>query len=147
MLPVKSSLLPTVSRFIDDDWNSLFDWANRNHSTPVSTLPSVNIKETGDEFVVEMAAPGMKKNDFQIELNNNLLIIKCELKNESEEKEADRYTRKEFNYRSFVRSFNLNNRIIDESKIKATYLDGILNLRLPKKEEAKEKPLKLIKVS
>lgn len=148
MLPVKNALLPTVSRFFDDDWNNLFDWNNRNFSNNYTTLPSVNIQENADEFVVEMAAPGMKKDDFQVELHNNVLTIKSEMKNErSEEEKNDNYTRREFSYQSFQRSFNLNNKVVDDSKIEAKYQDGILRLVLPKKEEAKEKPARLIKIS
>ncbi len=146
MLPVKSTLLPTVSKFLDDDWNTLFDWSNRNFTRTSTTLPSVNIRETGEEYLVEVAAPGMKKEDFHVELTNNLLTIKSELKNEMEENKES-YTRKEFSYQSFQRSFNLNDRVIDDAKINATYKDGILRLRLPKKEEAKAKPARLIKIS
>ena len=147
MLPVKSSLLPTVSKYFDDDWNSLFDWTNRNYSNTATTLPSVNVKENDNEYIVEMAAPGMKKNDFQIEVNNNVLTIKSEMKNEHEEKDGDTYTRREFSYQSFQRSFNLNHEVVDDAKIKATYKDGILSVSLPKKEEAKPKPARTIKIS
>ncbi|PSR12910.1 MAG: heat-shock protein [Bacteroidetes bacterium] len=147
MLPVTRNLLPTVSRFLDDDWNGLFDWTNRNFSNTATTLPSVNIKEEADQFVVEMAAPGMKKSDFQIELNNNVLTIRSEVQRDEEEKTANGFLRREFSYQSFQRSFNLNNKVVDDAKIKATYQDGILRLNLPKKEEAKEKPARLIKIS
>lgn len=147
MLPVKSSLLPTVSRFFDDDWNSLIDWTNRNYSNTATTLPSVNVKENDDEYIVEMAAPGMKKDDFQIEVNNNVLTIKSEMENEYEEKDGDTYTRREFSYQSFQRSFNLNHEVVDDTKIKATYKDGILSVSLPKKEEAKPKPARTIEIS
>lgn len=146
MLPVKSSLIPTVSRFFDDDWINLFDWSNRNYSQPFSTLPSVNILENGESYLVEMAAPGLKKDDFQIELHNNTLTIKSDAKGETRE-EQERYALKEFGYHSFKRSFTLNHKVVDDSKIKATYDDGILRLILPKKEEAKEKPARLIKIS
>ena len=147
MLPVKSALLPTVSRFFDDDWNTLFDWTNRNYSNTATTLPSVNVKENVNEYIVEMAAPGMNKRDFQIEVNNNVLTIKSEIENEKEEKDGDTYTRKEFSYQSFQRSFNLNNDVVDDNNIKATYKDGILGITLPKKEEAKPKPVRTIKIS
>ncbi len=147
MLPVKSNLLPTLSRFFDDDWNNLFDWSNRNYSATQSTLPSVNIKENADNFVVEMATQGMKKEDFLIELHNNTLTIKSELKNESVTKENENYTRKEFSYQSFQRSFNLNNRVVDDANIEAKYENGILCLTLPKKEEAKEKPARMIQIA
>ncbi|WP_052596622.1 Hsp20/alpha crystallin family protein [Aureispira sp. CCB-QB1] len=147
MLPVKSNLLPTVSKFFDDDWNSLFNWSNRNFANNRTTLPSVNIKETTDEYCVEVAAPGMKKEDFHIELDNNTLTIKSEVEHENEATEGENFTRKEFCYQSFQRSFNLNNRVVDDSNIKATYQDGILSLTLPKKEEAKKKPARQIEIS
>lgn len=147
MLPVKSNLLPTVSKFFDDDWNSLFNWSNRNYTNNLATLPSVNIRETVDEYCVEVAAPGMKKEDFQIELDDNTLTIKSEVKQEKESKEGESFTRKEFNYQSFQRSFNLNSRVVDDQNIKATYQDGILSLSLPKKEEAKKKPVRQIEIS
>lgn len=146
MLPVKTSLLPTVSRFFDDDWNNLFDWSNRPFTLNQSTLPSVNIQENADNFVVEMAAPGMKKEDFQVELYNNVLTIRSQMKDKKTE-EAENYTRKEFSFQSFQRSFNLNNNIVDDTSIEANYKDGILRLILAKKEEAKEKPTRLIKIS
>lgn len=146
MLPVKTSLLPTVSRFFEDDWNNLFDWTNRNYTLNQSTLPSVNIQENADNFIVEMAAPGMKKENFIVELHNNVLTIKSELNNEKKEENVN-FTRKEFSYQSFQRSFNLNNNVVDDSNIKAKYEDGILRLIIAKKEEAKEKPSRLIKIS
>jgi HSP20 family protein len=145
MLPVKSSLLPGFSRFFDDDWNTLFDWSNSNFSGTQTTLPSVNIRENENSFVVEMAAPGMKKEDFQVELKNNVLSIKSEVQNQTTENKG--YTRREFSYQSFQRSFNLNNKVVDDAKITARYENGILMLTLPKKEEAKEKPARLIKIS
>jgi len=146
MLPVKSHLLPTVSRFFDDDWNSLFNWNARNFSNESSTLPAVNIRETKDDYIVEMAAPGMSKDDFEIELKNNALMIKSELSSKHEDDE-DQYARREFSYSSFVRSFNLNSRVVDDAKIEASYNNGVLKLVLPKKEEAKEKAPRLIKIS
>lgn len=147
MLPVKSTLLPTVSRFFEDDWNTLFDWTNRNFSNTASTLPSVNIRENDDEYRVEMAAPGMKKDDFHIEVNNNLLTIRSEVKSEHEEKEGETFMRKEFSYQSFRRSFHLNNNVVDDTRIEATYKDGILYIVVPKKEEAKPKPARTIEIS
>ena len=89
MLPVKRTLLPTVSRFLDDNWTNLFDWSERDYLGMNMTLPAVNIKETGDAFYVEMAAPGMKKEDFDIELENNILTIKSEMKSEDELREEN----------------------------------------------------------
>ena len=146
MLPVKRSLLPTVSRFLDDNWTQLFDWSDRDFLGVNMTMPSVNIKETADAYLVEMAAPGMKKSDFDIELDNNILTIRSEREVKDEVNEEERYVRREFNFRSFQRSFNLNKKIVDDSKINAKYNDGILSIILPKKEEAKQKPARQIKI-
>jgi len=148
MLPVKNKvLLPTVSRFFDDDWNALFDWTNRNFSKTATTLPSVNVKENDNEYILEMAAPGMKRDDFQIKVNNNILTIKSEIKSEHEEEDKDAFTRKEFSYQSFQRSFNLSDDVVDDDNIKAAYEDGILCVTLPKKEEVKPKPTRIIEIS
>lgn len=149
MLPVKSSLLPTVTRFFDDDWTSLFNWKNHRDFLHSESLPSVNIKESKEDFMIEMAAPGMAKDDFSIEVKNNVLSIRGESKTETsnEEKSAENYTRKEFSYRSFQRSFTLNNDVMDDANIKANYENGILSLCIPKKEEAKEKAARLIEIS
>ena len=85
-------------------------------------------------FTLEMASPGMKKDDFEIEIENNLLTISFEKEMEKEEEE-DAYTRREYNYNSFSRSFTLPDSV-DENKIKASYKDGLLKLELPKKEGA-----------
>lgn len=135
-----------ISNFFGDSVSDLMEWANDNFSETRTTIPSVNVKENADEYVVEVAAPGMKKEDFNIELNNNILTIKSEVKNENEENN-ERYTRREFSYQSFQRTFNLNNRVIDENNIQAKYENGILKLHLAKKEEAKEKPARLIEIS
>jgi len=107
-------------------------------------IPAVNIKEENDKFMLEMAAPGMKKDDFQINLDNYQLTISSEKKEEKKEKE-DNYTRREFVYSSFSRSFTLP-KSIDIEKIKADYKNGILSIVLPKKEE-EAKLTKQIKIS
>jgi HSP20 family protein len=109
------------------------------------TLPKVNIRETADAYLVEMAVPGMKKSDFQIELENNLLSISSESKEESENQNST-FTSREFSYSSFKRSFTLPESVNDE-KIEANYKDGILYVLLPKKDEAKKKPARSIKIS
>ncbi len=143
----RENYLPAWSNFFNDflnrDW---YDWSNQNFSLTNTTIPSVNIKENENEFEVEMAAPGMTKNDFRIELNNSVLTISSEKQAESQSKEENNITRREFSYQSFSRSFTLP-AIVETDKISARYENGILRVSIPKKEEAKPKPLKQIKVS
>ena len=137
--------LPTWSSLLDDFFNrDLTSVFSQNFNTGI-TLPKVNIKETADAYFVEMAVPGLKKSDFQIDLENQLLSISTEVEEKSEEKEEN-YTRREFGYSSFKRSFTLPE-TVDEEKIKADYKEGILSIHLPKKEEAKQKPPRNIKIS
>jgi HSP20 family protein len=139
-----SNQFPTLfDRFFEND---LFDWSNRNYSTTDTTLPSVNIKESADDFEVELAAPGFEKKDFNIELNHDLLTISSEKKVENETKEGQQFARREFSYQSFSRSFTLPN-TADSEKIKAKYENGILKVSIPKREEAKPKPPKQIAIS
>ncbi len=110
-----------------------------------TTVPAVNISETDNEYMVEMAAPGMKKSDFHINLDRNVLTIASEKKEEKEEKDKN-YTKKEFSYQSFERSFTLPE-TVDQEKISAKYGDGVLKVILPKREDAKQKAAKEIKIS
>ncbi|MDP3434828.1 MAG: Hsp20/alpha crystallin family protein [Bacteroidota bacterium] len=131
------------NRFFEND---LFDWTTRNFSNTNTTLPSVNIREDENGFEVDMAAPGFEKKDFKIELINNLLTISSEKKVETETKEGQQFTRQEFSYQSFTRSFTLPNTVEGE-KIQAKYENGILKVAIPKKEEAKPKPVKQIEIN
>jgi HSP20 family protein len=136
---------PTWSNWIDDIFNKdLPTVFNSNFNTGMS-LPKVNIKETAEAFVVDMAVPGLKKSDFHIDIDNQVLSISTEMKEENEQKE-DNYTRREFGYSSFKRIFTLPESV-DDGKIDANYKDGILSILLPKKEEAKQKPARTIKIS
>ena len=121
---------------IDDffkPWNERF---TGNMWGKMLTVPAVNIMENKDDFKVSLAAPGLQKKDFHIDLNGNMLTISCEKEDEKEEK-MENITRKEYNFTSFTRTFTLPEDIIME-KIEASYVDGILNITLPKKEEAKK---------
>lgn len=129
--------------FFSRDW---MDWNTTNFSNTNTTLPAVNVKEDNNEFRIEVAAPGMNKKDFNINLDNNRLIISSEKRNEVEKKN-DKYTRREFSYCSFQRSFQLPSDIVDGNKIKANYSDGILVIHLPKKDEAKPRPARIIEIS
>lgn len=129
-----------VNEFLGNDGLSgIFDGYTSN-----TTLPSVNVAEGKDEYKIEVAAPGLSKNDFKIDVHNNILEISSEKKNENVEKK-DNYVRREFNYSSFKRSFTLPDEV-DTEKIKASHKDGILNILLPKKEESIDKGPRTIKV-
>ena len=133
------------SNLLDDIFNrDLPSVFTSNFNTGI-TLPKVNIKETADAFIVEMAVPGLNKSDFHIDLDNQILSISTEKKEEKKHLKEN-YTRREFGYSSFKRTFNLPESINDE-KINANYKDGILSILLPKKEEAKQKPSRTIKIS
>ncbi|CDS92058.1 MULTISPECIES: Hsp20/alpha crystallin family protein [Sphingobacterium] len=130
-----------------NDFNrELLNWGNSNYSSTSTTVPSVNIKEDGDTFEVEVAAPGMSKDDFKITLDGNLLTISS-AKEEKNEEKRDNYTRREFSYQSFQRSFELHRDVVDQDNIEARYENGLLRLTIPKKEEAKQKEPRLIEIS
>lgn len=136
------SMLPDLwDNFFNRD---IFGW-DSNFVNEGQSLPAVNIKENKDSFQVEMAAPGMKKSDFKIQIDGSSLTISSEKKDEKHEKEGN-YSRKEFSYESFYRTFHLPKEIVDSDKINAKYEDGILKLEIPKREEAKQKPKRLIDV-
>ena len=138
--------LPTLfNDFFDREF---LNWGESNFSNTGTTIPAVNIRETKDDFVVEMAAPGMKKEDFKIELDGSLLSISSERSsNQVEENNDERYSRREFSYESFQRSFTLPKDVVEADRLKARYENGVLRLEIPKKEEAKQKPPKLIAIS
>jgi HSP20 family protein len=98
-------------------------------------VPAVNIQEDEKQFLLEFAVPGMKKDDFKINLENQMLTISSEIKEENEETKTN-YTRREFGCNSFSRSFTLPKNIVAD-KIKADYNDGILNISIPKDEKTK----------
>jgi HSP20 family protein len=109
------------------------------------SVPAVNILERKDDFIIELAVPGMNKNDFKLEVDKGVLSISAEKKEEVKD-ENERFTRKEFSYTSFKRSFSLPEHVNTEN-ITAEYKDGVLMMVLPKKEEAKAKASREIKIS
>jgi HSP20 family protein len=117
-----------------------------NFSETDTTIPAVNVKEDDNKFEIEVAAPGMKKDDFRVKLENDLLTICSERKDEKNEKNEN-YSRREFSYQSFQRSFNLPEGHILSDKISAKYNDGILHIELPKRDEVKPQPAREIKIS
>lgn len=132
--------------FDDFMTRDLFDWSNSNFSSTGTTLPAINIKETDNNFVVEVAAPGMRKEDFKVELENNLLTISSERKEEHVKNDGEKYSKREFSYQSFHRSFSLPQGMVNEDKIEAKYKDGVLHLIIPKVEEAKKKAPRTIRI-
>jgi len=132
----------------DDFFNrEFFDWNSSNFSNTSTTIPAVNIKETTEHYEVEVAAPGMSKKDFKLELDGNVLTISSERQNQREENENERYTLREFSYQSFHRTFTLQKDVLDVEKIGAKYENGLLHLVIPKKEEAKQKPPRQIQIT
>jgi HSP20 family protein len=101
----------------------------------MSRVPAVNVSETADQYVIEMAAPGLSKDEFKINLERNLLTVSAEQQTRTEESNK-RYNKREFNFTSFVRSFALPESA-DDARIEAEYRDGILHIAVAKKEEAK----------
>ncbi len=108
------------------------------------SVPAVNIKEDRDDFIIEVAAPGLTKKDFNINVEDNVLIITSEKEYQDENKD-EKYMRREFGYSSFRRTFSLPEGV-DADKIKASHKDGVLTISLPKKEEAKARAPKQIKI-
>ena len=140
-----NSLFPSVPSFFDDFFTrDLAGWSSAN-STYGTSLPAVNIKEDDNNYEIEVAAPGLKKDDFKIEIENDVLTVSSEIDGKSEVKE-DNYQRREFRYASFKRTFSLPEDKVNGDKVKANYLDGVLQITLPKKEEAKPKPVRTIKI-
>ncbi len=138
----KTPVQSTLSRMMDDFFNGFGDM---HENSLMATKPSVNIVENEDNFMVEVAAPGLDKKDFNVTVEDDILTISAERKDESEDKSGT-FTRREFNYTSFSRSFHLPETCNSE-KINANYKDGMLMLEIPKREEAKKKPAKTIEIS
>ena len=140
---VSNYSMPTI--WDDFFTRDVFNWGS-NYANSGTNMPAVNIKETNEYFVVEMAAPGMEKKDFKIELDGHTLTISSEKQDQHEENEGEAYNRKEFSYQSFYRTFHLPKDVVDADKIKAKYENGLLQLEIPKREEAKQKPSRLIDI-
>lgn len=132
------------NKFLEGD---MMDWSNSNFAGNNSTLPAVNVRENQNEFIIEVAAPGMKKDDFKLDFDNGRLTISSEFSEETKNDGDEKFTRREFYYRSFQRAFTVPQNVVDGDKIQAKYTDGILNITLPKREEVKPKPAKQIKIS
>lgn len=140
----EANWLPSV---FDDMFKT--DWlgGTTNVNSIGTSIPAVNIQESDENFLVAVAAPGKTKEDFNIELDNDVLTISSEEKKESETTEnRGRFTRKEFSYSNFKRAFSLPE-TVDSEKISASYNNGVLEIMLPKKEEAKVPPKRMIEIA
>lgn len=140
----QSSVPSLIDRFFGGD---LADFNSTNFAGVDSTLPAVNVKETNDEFQIDVAAPGLKKEDFKLHYENGKLTISSERKADKKEEKDGKYTRREFYYQSFRRTFTVPETEVNSDAIKAAYAEGILHVTLPKREEVKPKPAKEIKIS
>jgi HSP20 family protein len=140
MLPMMRNSWPNLAdEFFGKDFlGNLFEGYTGVNS------PAVNIIEGEDDFKIEVAAPGLNKDDFKVVLENNVLTISSEKENKKEEKDG-RYMRREFGYTSFRRSFSLPE-TIDAEKISANHNEGVLYISVPKREEAKVKPSRQIAI-
>ena len=127
--------------FLTTDWLGGITETNKINTN----VPAVNIEETEDNFTLELAAPGLSKDKFNLELDNDVLIISSESSSVKEGKENRKYTRKEFSYGSFKRTFTVPE-TVNGNYISASYENGILTVKLPKKEEAKIQPKRLIEI-
>ncbi len=125
-----------MNEFFNDEFG--LNFFNRNYS-----VPSVNSIENNDSFEIDLAVPGMKKEDFSIELNDKVLVISSESSNNIEN---DKMRLNEFNFSSFQRSFRVPDSV-DQDKIKANYKNGILKIKLPKRKESISKPNRVINIS
>ncbi len=127
--------------FLNSEFNHLFNHldtmfpAKSFNNVAYNNIPAVNVKEVENAFQIEVAAPGLKKEDFKLSLHENRLTISAKQENQTEEK-TEKFSRQEFNYSSFQRTFTLPKNV-DGEKIEASYTDGILHVGLPKKEEMK----------
>ncbi len=130
-----------VKSFFNSEFNHIFNQLDTMFPTKsfnnvtYNNIPAVNVKEDENAFQIEVAAPGLKKGDFKLSLHENRLTISSKQEENKEEK-TEKYSRQEFNYTSFQRTFTLPKNV-DGEKIDASYTNGILHVGLPKKEELK----------
>ena len=135
-------MMPAFPNWMDNFFRDDDFFANR--WTREMTVPAVNVQETEKDFRLEVAAPGMKREDFKLEVKEGMLYISAETRKEMEEKD-ETYTRREFSYSTFSRSFWLPENV-NSDDIKATYKEGILNIVLPKVKIEKKAPAKVIEI-
>ena len=139
-----------INNLVPSLWNDLLEkeWPLMpGLATVHGTNAPVNVKENKDKFSLEILTPGYNKEDFKIDLDNNMLSVSVEKKNEGlDAKSEEKYTRKEFSFHSFSKVFTMPESV-DTENMNATYNNGVLSIDIPKREEAKAKPIKNIKIS
>ena len=140
-----SDVFPSITEWMDDFFDKDFFPFQSKLAKMGTIVPAVNIKETKENYTFEVAIPGVNKEDLNLSVKNGLLTISSEKKEETEDKKED-YTRMEFSFNSFSRSFSLPDHI-DEDKIRASYDKGVLNLLIPKKEANEDHKNKKIEIS
>lgn len=141
LLQKKDTYFPSV-------WNDLFnnDWVSQPEQSYASrNLPKVNIANNEDHFMIELAAPGLKKEDFSLDVDDETLTISAHREEEKNEQEGN-YTRKEFSYQTFKRSFTLPDNVVTD-KISAKYEDGVVHIHIPKELESKKTKQRKISIS
>jgi HSP20 family protein len=146
LVKLKNNMNP-ANRWVNNPFDAFSenDFSRAIRNEDFRYMPPVNVKEGKEDFQLELVAPGRNKNDFNIKIDNNQLTISSKI--EKREDEAnEKWTRKEYSYASFSRSFSLPE-YVDGSNISAQYMDGVLKVSIPKKEQAKEKPSREITVS
>jgi len=142
----RNNLNPAHSLLNDFFGANFLDWEEGAVDRRYSALPPVNIGENDNDWSIELAVPGFKKEDFDIELDQDKLTISATIESEKTENENG-FSKREFMARSFKRSFHLPEDKVNAEAIAAKYENGVLSLQLPKKEEAKPQPLKKIEIS
>jgi HSP20 family protein len=139
--------LPTFAKVVNDFFNDdLLKNFDESLSIWNGTQPAVNVKEDADGFSLALASPGYAKEDIEIKIDENILTISSDKKEDNTGKEGEKYTRREFKYASFKRTFTLPD-TVDATKIEASYDNGILHINIPKKEEAKPLPARTIEIA
>ena len=141
-LPRRSERTPSIFEDFFKPWNEWFD--NGGFLGRTLNVPAVNITEDKNAYEVSLAAPGMKKDDFKIDVDGNMLTISSEKEKTNEEKDK-KFTRKEYSYSSFSRSFTLPEEV-NQERIDAKYEEGVLKISLPRKEETKKPAARQIAV-
>ncbi|UHG91209.1 Hsp20/alpha crystallin family protein [Spirosoma oryzicola] len=146
LMRTNNNLPSLIENFFGRDMNDLFN----SNSSWVNNVPAVNVVEHKDGFRIEVAAPGLKKEDFKLNLNHNNLTISSYQATQQEQpsdegRDKEKYTRREFSYSSFQRIFTLPTSV-DADNIQASYTDGVLKIEIPKREEAKVKPPRQIEI-